>query len=112
MSMERVHWLREQATRLRRMANDLDDQARAVEQEVAGRPILRGRAIVDVALAVLLFEGGDGLHYRDLLVRVEDRSEHRVAGVDPAATLLAALHRDPRVRPCGRNRSGLWVAAD
>jgi hypothetical protein len=50
------------------------------------------------------------MHYKDLLGRIEARSGMRVRGVDPAATLLAALDRDPQVRAWG-DRSGRYLLA-
>ena len=50
------------------------------------------------------------MHYKDLLRRVEAQTCMRVRGRDPAATMLAELDRDPRVRAWG-DRSGRYLLA-
>lgn len=112
MSAERVRWLREQASRLRRMADDLNDQANVVEGELSDRPIITGKDLADAAVIVLLFHGGEGMHYRDLLARVEDETGRRVRGVDPSATFLATIYRDPRIVSCGSRTGRYTVAPD
>jgi hypothetical protein len=111
MSAERVRWLRDQAIRLHKMADGMTAQANELEAEMADRPLMTGQEQRDLAVVVLLFKGGDGMHYRDLLVAVEDEGQKRIRGVNPAATFLANLHRDERIVSCGR-RTGRYKLAE
>jgi hypothetical protein len=106
----RINSLREQAKRLRQIEDELTAESNTLEAELAGAPLLCGRRIVDAAVAILTVTPGHVMHYKDLLGRIEARSGMRVRGVDPAATLLAALDRDPQVRAWG-DRSGRYLLA-
>lgn len=111
MSVVRARRLKAQAVRLRRIADELHAEALRLETDAAGVPLLRGRAMVDVAVDVLAGRA-DGMPYRELLDRIEEASGMRVAGEKPAATLLAALNRDHRVMPVGASRSGRYALAE
>jgi hypothetical protein len=104
----RIIALRDQAKRLRRIADELSADANALEAELARAPLLGGRALVDAAVAILADTPGHTMHYKELLPLIEARSGMQVRGVDPAATLLANLDRDPRVRSWG-DRSGRYL---
>ena len=93
------------------MADGLDEQAALLEGEMSDRPLIGGRDLRDVAVVILLFEGGEGMHYTDLLARIEDESGKRVRGADPAATLLANIGRDDRIVSCG-SRTGRYIVAE
>jgi hypothetical protein len=107
---QRVRALRDRAARLHRLADDLTAKANVLETELAGAPLLGGRRIVDAAVPILTDTPGHVMHYKDLLARVEAQTGMRVRGLDPAATMLAALDRDPRVRAWG-DRSGRYLLA-
>lgn len=99
--------LRTQAAALRRIADQLDAQAAALQPAL---PSIGGTALADAAAAVMGDLGGAPIHYKDLLPLVEAHTGLAVRGADPAATLLAALHRDPRIYPSG-DRSGRYRLA-
>ena len=103
----RVRALRDHATELRRLADAITSEANQLEAELSTAPLLGGRALVDAAVAVLLEAPGRTMHYRQLLSAVEATTGRQVRGVDPTATLLANLDRDPRVFSCGA-RSGQY----
>ncbi|MDA0181434.1 hypothetical protein OJ997_14110, partial [Solirubrobacter phytolaccae] len=66
-----------------------------------GRPLLRGPAIREVAVALLVADGRDALHYRawfDLLTQ----AGYDVAGKDPLAVFLTQITRSPAVRKGAR----------
>jgi hypothetical protein len=107
----RVRALRDHASELRRLADAITDAANELEAELSTAPLLGGRALVDAAVAVLLKTPDRTMHYKQLLAAVEATTSRQVRGVAPAATLLANLDRDPRVRSCG-DRSGRYVLAD
>jgi hypothetical protein len=100
--------MRRRATELRRIAADLNNEANLLESQLSELPLLGGRALADAAVSVLSANGNDGMHYRELLDRIEAKSGMRVRGVDPAATLLANLDRDERVTSL-RSRSGRYA---
>ena len=110
MSIDHARLLSAQANALRKAADAIDAQARMLEEEFIGLPaeqLLRGRAIADAAVVVLaVADPAQGMHYRELLTRVEAATGKFVAGAKPSATLLSALHRDQRVTT-GADRSGL-----
>lgn len=112
MTAENVRQLREQATSLRRIADAVTAQADVMERGMSALPIMRPREISDLALVILLFEGGAGMHYRDLFAKVEAQSAGRVRGLDPEATFLATIARDPRIVHTGAPRSGMYTAAE
>jgi hypothetical protein len=95
MSNDEALFLREQALRLRRVADDLDQRALNIERGMHDRDVLRGRSISDAAVQV--FRNGETLHYRDILALVEQTTGKRVYGHKPEATLLTALSRDERL---------------
>ncbi len=103
MSSDEALFLRENALRLRRVADDMDQRALNIERGMHDRDVLRGARIAEAAVAV--FADGEELHYRDILRRVEANTGKRVFGHKPEATLLTALSRDPRLCPSG-GRSG------
>ncbi|MDA0140500.1 hypothetical protein OJ962_23585, partial [Solirubrobacter sp. CPCC 204708] len=63
--------------------------------------LLRGPAIRTTAVAVLIAQGGDGLHYRDWYELVR-REGYEVAGKDPLAVFLTQISRSPAVRKGAR----------
>lgn len=120
----RVEQQREQADRLRAMADSLEERTAADEHlliEMAAAlglsaqlriedlsPRLRGQRLQEVALEVLESEWGAGrdIHYREWFDLVQERG-HRVGGKDPLATFLAQIHRAPGVERRGK-RSGRY----
>lgn len=103
--LERAARLRAQSRRLRVLADELLEEATALENEAYGPDVLRGPAAADAAAAILEREGT--LHYRDLAARVMATTGVRITGRDPEATLLASMYRDDRFE-CVRSRSGLY----
>lgn len=102
----RVRWLRDRAKDLHRMADDLTAQANALEAELSDRPLTGGTPLRDQAVLVLR-AAAKPMHYKTLAATIEDRFGCRIRGVDPDATLLANLDREPRVRS-SRPRSGIY----
>jgi hypothetical protein len=121
----RVEQQREQADRLRALADQLEERTERDEhllEELAGAlgiaaqlriedlsPRLRGQRLQEVAVQVLETSWGADreIHYRawyDLVVE----QGHKVGGKDPVATFLAQIHRAPGVVSVGR-RSGKYV---
>ncbi len=70
---------------------------------------LGGRRLATAALNIMR-ESSEPIHYLRLLEALEQRGLV-IAGKQPAATLLTALHRDPRVERTGPRRSGLFRPA-
>lgn len=121
---ERVDDLREQARRMRDLADaveaDLMASSRLLHQldEMLGvapqlsmtdsEQILRGQRLRDVAIKVLKRHRGEAMavHYREWYELVV-HDGHRVAGKDPVATFLTQVSRAPEIEPVGR-RSGLY----
>src|SRR5262249_17852457 len=62
-----------------------------------GDDLLRGPAIREVAVRVLVERGGGGLHYRAWDEVLQQRGL-RIAGKDPLAVFLTQLSRSPAVR--------------
>lgn len=127
MLLARVEAQREQADRLRALADALEERTRRDEhllEELAGAlgianqlrieelsPRLRGQRLQEVAVEVLKDEWGANreIHYRawyDLLIA----QGHKVGGKDPIATFLAQVHRAPGIVSVGR-RSGKYLLA-
>lgn len=123
----RVEQQREQADRLRALADQLEERTQRDEhllEELAGAlgiasqlrieelsPRLRGQRLQEVALEVLQTNWGAHreIHYRawyDLVVE----QGHKVGGKDPVATFLAQIHRAPGVESVGR-RTGRYKLA-
>ncbi len=123
----RVEQQREQADRLRALADRLEERTQRDEhllEELAGvlgiasqlriedlSPRLRGQRLQEVALEVLQTSWGADreIHYRawyDLVVE----QGHKVGGKDPVATFLAQIHRAPGVESTGR-RTGRYKLA-
>ena len=98
---------REQAAQLRPLAGELTAEANAMEAQLYDAPCW---AAAPWSTPPCRLDRGAGphLHYKALLAVVEARSGMQVRGVDPAATLLAKLDRDPRVSSSG-DRSGRYV---
>ena len=115
LERQRAHLAREAAdlraalARIEQGMAEIDEQCGVLDrlvptpvklEEVAvnpGESALRGPAIREVAVRLLVAEGLDGLHYRewfDLLTR----AGHAVAGKDPLAVFLTQLTRSPVVR--------------
>lgn len=69
-----------------------------------------GKALAAVAERLLVESGKTTIHYRDLaeLIRV---AGYKVAGVNPDATLLTALHKSKAWESIG-DRTGLWKIAE
>jgi hypothetical protein len=87
--------LRERARRLGKLSSSLSQQADELEAEGQGQEgiVLHGRQITDKLRN--LVEVGEVLHYTELERRLWE-SGHLVGGVEPLATLLAAVNRDER----------------
>lgn len=120
----RVQGQREQADRLRSLAEQLEERTAADEHllvELAAAlglsaqlriedlsPRLRGQRLQEVALQVLeIHWGGEReIHYRQWFELVQEQG-HRIGGKDPLATFLAQVHRAPGVVSAGR-RSGRY----
>jgi len=116
---------RQQADRLRAMAEQLDERTAADEHlldEMAGAiglsaqlrienlsSRLRGQRLQEVALQVLEAHWGTGreIHYREWFELVREQG-HRIGGKDPLATFLAQIHRAPGVERAGQ-RSGRYT---
>lgn len=121
---KRVDELREQARRIRELADaveaDLAASTRLLHQldEMLGDApqlsmtpsdeTLRGQRLRDVAIQVLKRHRGDAaaMHYREWYELVVHEG-HRIAGKDPVATFLTQVSRAPEIEPVGR-RSGLY----
>lgn len=59
---------------------------------------LHGRAIADAAVAAMWEHGAQQFNWRPkALLSAIEMLGHSVAGVDPEATMITALHRDPRI---------------
>lgn len=122
--VERVALQREQADRLRTLAEQVEEQV-ARDEHLLGEmraalglsaqlriddlsPRLRGQRLQEIAVEVLRaqWEPGREIHYRawyDLVTA----DGHKVGGKDPLATFLAQIHRAPGVDSVGR-RSGKY----
>jgi hypothetical protein len=124
MVAKRVDELREQAHRMRNLADtveaNLSSNTRLLHQldEMLGDApqlsitpsdeMLRGQRLRNVAIQVLKRHKGKAtaVHYRDWYELVV-HDGHRVAGKDPVATFLTQVSRAPDIEPVGR-RSGLY----
>jgi len=124
---ERVAQQRDQAERLRGLADQLDERIahdeRLLEDMASAlglaaqlriddlSPRLRGQRLQRVAVEVLRshLEPGCEIHYREWFDLVT-AAGHKVGGKDPLATFLAQVHRAPDVEPLGR-RSGRYRLA-
>jgi hypothetical protein len=124
MLARRVLQQREQADRLRLLAEQLEEQTTRDEhlleelsavlglsaqmriEDLSAR--LRGRRLQEVATEVLRSRWGADreIHYRDWFRLVQDEG-HKVGGKDPLATFLAQVHRAPAVERLG-SRTGLY----
>jgi hypothetical protein len=120
----RVTQQREQADRLRALAEQLEERTAADEhllEELAGAlglppqlriedlsPRLRGQRLQQVALQVLQTHWGTQreIHYRQWFDLVQAQG-YRVGGKDPVATFLSQVHRAPGVVSVG-HRSGRY----
>jgi hypothetical protein len=120
----RVEQQREQADRLRGLAEQLEQQTTRDEhllEELAAAlgisaqlriedlsPRLRGQRLQEVAVEVLRTRWGRDreIHYREWFDLVQAEG-HRVGGKDPVATFLAQVHRAPGVERLG-NRTGRY----
>lgn len=122
---QRADERRDQATRLRGIADGLEDAARSEDETAAvlerdgdlnsadlvraSRP-LGGRRLVEAALEVYWRDagvGGEAIHYRDWY-RMLRHAGHRVGGKVPENTLLAAFNRAEEIEREGRRRSGFY----
>lgn len=121
---QRVVQQREQADRLRALADQVEERTARDEhllEEMAAAlglsaqlriedlsPRLRGQRLREVAVEVLQtrWDPDRDIHYREWfdLVCAEG---HKVGGKDPLATFLAQIHRAPGVESAGR-RSGRY----
>ena len=120
----RVRQQREQADRLRLLANQLEEQTTRDEhllEELAAvlglsaqlriedlSPRLRGRRLQEVAVQILRSQWGIDreIHYKEWFDLVQAEG-HRVGGKDPLATFLAQIHRAPGIERLG-SRTGLY----
>jgi len=95
-----VRALRDQAAHLESIASRLRDTANELETECAGDlELLRGQEITNAVAGLL--DDGEAQHY--IAIHGILRGAGMIAsGVDPQATLLAALSRDDRFEPAGR----------
>lgn len=127
MLLARVDAQREQADRLRSLADALEERTQRDEhllEELAGAlgianqlrieelsPRLRGQRLQQVAIQVLETEWGADreIHYRAWYQLLVEQG-HKIGGKDPVATFLAQVHRAPGVVGVGR-RSGKYVLA-
>lgn len=66
-----------------------------------GRPTLRGPAIREVAVGLLVADGRDALHYREWFDLLTEAG-YDVAGKDPLAVFLTQITRSPAVRKGAR----------
>lgn len=121
---QRVAQQREQADRLRALADQVDERTVRDEhllEEMAAAlglsaqlriddlsPRLRGRRLQEVAIEVLRSRHGfdQDIHYREWYELVTAEG-HKVGGKDPLATFLAQIHRAPGIEPIGK-RSGRY----
>jgi hypothetical protein len=121
---ERVTLQREQADRLRALADQVEERVardeRLLEEMAAAlglsaqlrlddlSPRLRGQRLREVAVDVLRthWDPGRDIHYREWFDLVT-RQGHKVGGKDPLATFLAQVHRSADVESVGR-RSGKY----
>lgn len=102
---EGAHALRQRARRLRFVADTIENQAEQLEQLSAnGRVILTGREITHQLIELL--EPGDTATYHELHELLMEAG-FIAGGVDPPATLLAALARSSAFEQVG-DRSGLY----
>jgi hypothetical protein len=62
---------------------------------------LRGPAIREAAVKVLIDHGREALHYREWFELLE-RAGHKIAGKDPLAVFLTQINRSPAVRKGSR----------
>jgi hypothetical protein len=78
-------------------------------EEEPGEPqdatLLRGPAIREVAVSVLVDHGREALHYREWFELLE-RAGHEIAGKDPLAVFLTQISRSPAVRK--GSRAGIY----
>jgi hypothetical protein len=121
---KRVDDLREQACRLRELAEGVETDLAAttrllhqLDEMLGDTPqlsltpsdeTLRGQRLRDVAIQVLKHHKGEAtaVHYREWYELVV-HDGHRIAGKDPVASFLTQVSRAPEVEPVGR-RSGLY----
>lgn len=108
----KARWLRDRATDLRRMADELVAEAKLLERQAEPIPPLGGMELRNTAVLVLADQSAVGPHhrgiyYRDLLTAVENRLDRRVGGRKPDATLLANIARDERIETAG-SRTGRY----
>ena len=66
-----------------------------LEPETAG--LLRGPAIRETAVAVLIDQGRDSIHYREWFDLLAQQG-HAIAGKDPSAVFLTQISRSPVMR--------------
>jgi hypothetical protein len=120
----RIQDQRQQADRLRELADRIEEQTAGDEalllemEEILGlAPQMRfealdrrlgGRRLREIAVEVLERQPDSGreIHYRDWYALLE-AAGYQVAGRDPLATFLAAVRRIERVQAVG-HRSGLY----
>lgn len=108
-----VRRLRNRASELRQIAHQLNQEADFLERKLVG-PMLSGAHVAERVVELLTeADTGDpgwrGLHYKDLAERIEADGT-RIRGVDPAATLLANVHRDSRI-VCAEQGTGRYRLA-
>ena len=120
----RIQAQREQADRLRALANRVEEQTTLDEQMLAEMEQilglapqmqietldrrLGGRRLREIAVAVLEqhLESGREIHYRDWYALLQ-QAGYSVSGKDPLATFLAQIRRTDGVSPVGQ-RSGRY----
>lgn len=97
--------MRRTAERLRQEARRLDTQADRLDvarRNIAEADVLTGRAGSQVLADLVTLN--ESVHYQEGL-EILERHGFTVRGVDPAATLLTALTRNPRWRRSERHPS-------
>lgn len=121
---ERVVQQREQADRLRRLADQVEEQTGRDEHLLAEMaaalglsaqlriddlsPRLRGQRLQEVAVEILQtrWEIDEDIHYREWFDLVQAEG-YKIGGKDPLATFLSQIHRADAVEGIG-NRSGRY----
>lgn len=121
---QRVRQQRDQADRLRGLADQLEEQTARDEhllqelsavlglsaqlrlEDLSSR--LRGRRLQEVAMEILRSRWGVDreIHYREWFDLVQAEG-HKIGGKDPLATFLAQVHRAPGVERLG-SRTGRY----
>jgi HB1/ASXL restriction endonuclease-like protein with HTH domain len=107
---EAVATLDAEASELRARLAAVDAARRRLLPLLSNGSATLGRGQALAAEAVLVLQAaGEGLHYREIAQRIRARGT-AIQGVDPEATLLTSISRDPRIGRIGRGIYGLTEA--